>query len=108
MLMHPTSLFVLAAISAVWAYMFVVRTDPLVIGGREMSEREVFLGMSGLSMVIVFFLTSVGTILFTALGIGLTGIAVHGAFRVPDDLFQDDAAAGQGFFSFLSAPATGV
>lgn len=33
---------------------------------------------------------SVGTILFTAIGISLVAIAAHGAFRVPDDLFLDD------------------
>lgn len=33
---------------------------------------------------------SVGTILFTAIGISLVVIAGHGAFRVPDDLFLDD------------------
>ena len=34
---------------------------------------------------------SVGTILFTAIGISLVAIAAHGAFRVPDDLFLDDS-----------------
>lgn len=33
-LMHPTSLFVLAALLAGWLYLFFVRTTPLVINGR--------------------------------------------------------------------------
>lgn len=33
---------------------------------------------------------SVGTVLFTALGISVAAIALHGSFRVPDDLFTDE------------------
>ena len=33
---------------------------------------------------------SVGTLLFTALGISFAAIAVHGALRQPDDLFTDE------------------
>lgn len=33
---------------------------------------------------------SVGTVLFTALGISFAAIAIHGAFRQPDDLFTDE------------------
>lgn len=33
----------------------------------------------------------VGTILFTALGISVAAIALHGCMRVPDDLFTDEA-----------------
>jgi hypothetical protein len=34
---------------------------------------------------------SVGTILFTALGISVAAICAHGAFHVPDDLFTEEA-----------------
>ena len=34
---------------------------------------------------------SVGIKLFTALGISCAAIALHGAFRQPDDLFTDEA-----------------
>lgn len=33
---------------------------------------------------------SVGTVLFTALGISVAAISLHGALRVPDDLFTDE------------------
>lgn len=33
---------------------------------------------------------SVGTVLFTALGISFVAIALHGALRQPDDLFTDE------------------
>ena len=35
-LMHPSSLFVLAALVVGWVYVFAVRTGPLVINGREL------------------------------------------------------------------------
>ena len=63
-----------AGIAASWAYLFVVRGDaPLVIGGRAISEREKLLGASGASVAVVFFLTSVGSVLFSAVCIGLAG-----------------------------------
>lgn len=37
---------------------------------------------------------SVGTVLFTALGISVAAIALHGSFRVPDDLFTDEIEVG--------------
>ena len=35
-LMHPSSLFVLAALLVGWVYVFAVRSGPLVINGREL------------------------------------------------------------------------
>jgi len=37
---------------------------------------------------------SVGTVLFTALGISVAAISLHGALRVPDDLFTDEIEVG--------------
>lgn len=45
---------------------------------------------------------SVGTILFTAIGISLVAIAAHGAFRVPDDLFLDDGEVCFGKLSLIT------
>lgn len=82
-----------AGIGAAWTYLFIVRGDaPLVIGGRTISEREKLLGASGASVAVIFFLTSVGSVLFSAVCIGLAGVAAHGAVRVPDDLFLDDVS----------------
>lgn len=47
------------------------------------SDREKFLGLSGLSLVVVFFLTSVGATLFYALGLSMLVIGAHAALRVP-------------------------
>ena len=35
-LMHPASLFVLAALLVGWVYAFALRTGPIVINGREL------------------------------------------------------------------------
>eukprot|EP00891_Asterochloris_glomerata_P005332 jgi/Astpho2/5332/e_gw1.00075.120.1_t len=108
MALNPTSLLVLAGLAVGWMYLFVLRATPLVIGGRTISDREKFIGMSAISGVIIFFLTSVGTILFTAIGISLSAISIHGAFRQPDDLFSDEAEQQIGFLSFLKGPQPGT
>lgn len=57
MLMNPWSLIVLALLAAVWGYMYIIKTTPLVLGGREFGEREKFLLLSGVSIFTIFFLT---------------------------------------------------
>lgn len=53
------------------------------------------------------FLTSVGSLLISALLIGLGIVCTHGAFRVPEDLFLDDQEpANVGFLSFLGGAAS--
>lgn len=94
--MHPSSLLVLAMLMGGWIYVFLMRTAPLQIGGRTLSEREKLLGMSAVSFITIFFLTSVGTVFFSALSLSIAVIAAHGAFREPDNLFLDsDETSGQ-------------
>lgn len=113
LLMNPWSIIVLAFLALIWAYSYVVRTTPFVINGRELSDREKFMSLCGVSLVVIFFLTSVGSILFYALGLSMLLIGAHAAFRVPDDLFLDEVpeSSGGGFLSLLtgaSKPAAAV
>lgn len=102
LIFNPGSLFFLAALLAGWTYLYLVRTEPLVAFGRTFSEREVLMGMS-LFTVIMIFMTNVGSILITALMIGAALCFAHGAYRVPDDLFLDEQETAGGFLSFLSS-----
>lgn len=134
-LANPSSLLVVAALMGGWAYVFVLRTAPLVIAGRTLSDREKLMAMAGVSVITVFFLTrcavvsggprhlgvaappltltprpspglqlqptasvplSVGTVLFSALSISCCVIALHGATRVPDDLFLEEQEVRRG------------
>ncbi|KAL4424481.1 hypothetical protein ABPG77_006790 [Micractinium sp. CCAP 211/92] len=103
MFMNPWSLIVLAVLALVWGYSYIVRTTPFVVGGRELRgaaggrrDREKFLALSGFSLVVMFFLTSVGSTLFNALGLSMLHRGAHAAVRVPDDLFLDKAPEQQG------------
>lgn len=109
MAVNPAALAVVALLGACWAWLFGVRTAPLVINGRQFSEREALVGAAAASAVVVFFLTSVGTVLFTALGISVAAIAAHGATRVPDELFTDEieGAGGAGGAGGLLGLLTG-
>lgn len=77
------------------------------------SDREKFMSLSAFSLVVIFFLTSVGSTLFYALGLSLLLISAHAALHVPDDLFLDEVPEQQsgGFLSLLtggSKPAAAV
>ncbi|THF96042.1 hypothetical protein TEA_010809 [Camellia sinensis var. sinensis] len=89
-----------------WLFLYVFRPSdpPLLIFGRTFTERET-LGILVLSTVLVIFLTSVGSVLISALMVGLAIICGHGALRVPEDLFLDEqepVASATGFLSFLA------
>jgi hypothetical protein len=94
--LNPAALAVLAGLACGWAYLLAVRTAPVVIGGRTLSEKEAMLAAGGASVVVVFFLTTAGAVLLSALGLSAAAVAAHGALRAPDDLFTDEVEVGGG------------
>ncbi|XP_059306911.1 PRA1 family protein B4-like [Lycium ferocissimum] len=101
---NPFSLLTLTALLAAWVFLYLFRPSdtPLVVFGREFSERET-LGVLFVSTVVVIFLTSVGAVLVSALMVGVGVVCLHAAFRTPEDLFLDDQESpATGFLSFLS------
>ncbi|XP_058103564.1 PRA1 family protein B2-like [Magnolia sinica] len=84
-LSHPISLF----LSFAWLFLYVLRSSdapPLHLLGRSFSDNEILIGLISLTTFIVF-LTSVGSIIITALMIGIAIVALHGSYHVPYDLF---------------------
>ncbi|KAF7144145.1 hypothetical protein RHSIM_Rhsim05G0225600 [Rhododendron simsii] len=108
LLTNPFALLLLLALLAAWLFLYLFRPSdpPLVIFGRTFSERET-LGMLIVSSIVVIFLTSVGSVLISALMVGIAIVCAHGAFRVPEDLFLDEQETeAPGFLSFLTASVT--
>ncbi|XP_022764959.1 PRA1 family protein B1-like [Durio zibethinus] len=108
LLSNPFSLLVLLGLLAAWVFLYLFRPSdqPLVIFGRTFSDRET-LGALVVLTVFVVFLTSVGSLLISALLIGVAIVCIHGAFRVPEDLFLDDQEpTNSGFLSFLGGAAS--
>lgn len=108
LLTNPFSLILLIGLLASWTFLYLFRpTDrPLVILGRTFSDFETLAILSALTIFVVF-LTSVGSVLISALMLGVAVVCLHGAFRVPEDLFLDEQEPSQttGFLSFLRSPA---
>jgi hypothetical protein len=107
-LFHPTALIILGLLIAGWVWVLFIKSAPLVIGGRTLSDRETLIAMSGISFITIFFLTSVGAVFFSALSLSIAIIVLHGAFREPDNLFLDEAESQQPFLSFLTGSTAGV
>lgn len=108
LLSHPFSLLVLLCLLGGWIFLYLFRPSdqPVVIFGRTFSDRET-LGVLVVLTIVVVFLTSVGSLLISALMVGLAIVCAHGAFRVPEDLFLDDQEpANAGFLSFLGGAAS--
>ncbi|CAA7033387.1 unnamed protein product [Microthlaspi erraticum] len=108
LLAHPFSLVLLLCLAASWLFLYLFRPAdrPLILFGRSFSDSETLVGLT-LSTAAVVFLTSVISVLISALMIGVATVCVHGAFRAPDDLFlaeQDPAAVG--ILSFIGVPTT--
>uniref|UniRef100_A0A0D9XW25 PRA1 family protein n=1 Tax=Leersia perrieri TaxID=77586 RepID=A0A0D9XW25_9ORYZ len=112
LLAHPFSLAALLALLAAWCFLYLLRpadAPPLAAFGRTFSDRETLGGLIVASAFVVF-LTSVGSLIFSALALGAALVCAHGAFRVPEDLFLDepasDAGASLNLLSFITT-ATG-
>ncbi|KAK9699203.1 hypothetical protein RND81_08G159700 [Saponaria officinalis] len=105
---HPFSLLTLATLLAAWCFLYLFKPadQPLILFGREFSDKET-LGLLLVVSVFAVFLTSVGSVLMSALVVGVAIVCAHGAFRVPEDLFLDDQDSANGvsvgFLSFLGA-----
>ena len=103
MLWTPSSIVSLLVVLAAWLYVFIVRTEPLVIGGKELNEREKVILLGCGTFVFVFYVTKTGAVLFTGLMVGLAGVLAHAAVKVPDEMFLYEEG-NMGFFSFLHGP----
>lgn len=53
----------------------------------------------------MILVTSVASLLVTAVLVGVAIVCAHGAFRVPEDLFLDEQES-TGFLSVLGGPAS--
>ncbi|XP_050895420.1 PRA1 family protein B1-like [Lathyrus oleraceus] len=108
LLTNPFSLILLVGLLASWTFLYLFRPSdhPLVTIGRTYTDFETLMILSGLTIIIVF-LTNVGSVLVSALMLGVAVVCIHGAFRAPEDLFLDDQNNSQAtrFLSFLRTPA---
>lgn len=107
LLSHPFSLLVLLCLLGAWIFLYLFRPSdqPVVLFGRTFSDRET-LGALVVLTIVVVFLTSVGSLLISALMVGAAIVCAHGAFRVPEDLFLDEQEPiNSGFLSFLGGAA---
>lgn len=110
LLTHPFSLLLLLTLLAAWLFLYIFRSSdqPVTIYGRTFTDRET-LGLLILFTVIVVFLTSIGSLIMSATLVGVIIVCVHGAFRVPEDLFldhQDQAVGANVLFPFMSGAAS--
>ncbi|KAK9699977.1 hypothetical protein RND81_08G208300 [Saponaria officinalis] len=105
---HPFSLLVLLSLLGAWCFLYLFRPSdhPVNILGRTFSDRET-LGILVVASVVVIFLTSVGSLLISAVVVGVAVVCVHGAFRDPEDLFMDEQEnVNAGLLSFLGGAAS--
>ncbi|CAG9467413.1 unnamed protein product [Pedinophyceae sp. YPF-701] len=102
---QPNTLLTLITLTAIWTYLFVLRTPgPLRIGQREYSQREQTIILSIVTILVVFFFSSVASVLFSALSISCILIAVHGAYREPEEIFDAQPPGGAGSAQSVGVP----
>ncbi|KAH7288618.1 hypothetical protein KP509_31G034000 [Ceratopteris richardii] len=89
LLWHPGSLIISLLLAAAWFFLYASRTQPVVLFGRTFTEREVLITLSIITIAAVFF-TSTGSTIMYSLFMAVALIAVHAAFRTPDDLFLEE------------------
>ncbi|KAF3330240.1 PRA1 family protein B4 [Carex littledalei] len=118
LLSYPLALILLLALLSAWSFFYFYRaadSPPLTLLGCQFSSREILFILSGFSFYVLFF-TPIAPLIIQFLLVGLAIVCVHGALRVPEDLFlhEQEAAAGSaaggggaagGLLSLLNAAA---
>ncbi|XP_023000399.1 PRA1 family protein F3-like [Cucurbita maxima] len=91
LLWHPISLIVLAAMLAVWLFLYFLRDEPLFFFGRLIADRVVLAVLAVLTLAFLFLTNATLNILLSIL-IGAVLVLIHSAVRKTDDLFLDEEA----------------
>ncbi|KAI3508455.1 hypothetical protein L2E82_22296 [Cichorium intybus] len=113
LLSHPISLFFFVGLVWSWLFLYLFRSpdQPVFLYDRNFSDRDT-LGILIISTILVVFLTGLGSLMMYSSLVGLGFICVHGAFRVPQEVFAEDqepdALAGLISFINITAAAAGV
>ncbi|GLJ08525.1 hypothetical protein SUGI_0090460 [Cryptomeria japonica] len=94
LLKEPVALLVIVTLAAAWCLLYLFRTEPLVVFDRSLSDGAVLAGLT-LGTILALFLTGVTGTILMAVAVGALIVALHGAFRVTDDLFIDEEEAAQ-------------
>lgn len=101
MFFSPASIVSLLLVGVAWFYVFLARSEPVILNNRELTDREKLFAMSALTFVFVFYVTDVAAVLFSGFALGAASGALHAVCRVPDELFLYEEGENTGFFSFL-------
>lgn len=113
LLSRPYSLILIASLAGAWLFLYVLRPteeEPLLIFGRKYTEREILIALVA-ATVTVLLLTSVVSLIASAVTVGVGIVCAHGAFRVPEDLFLEQQEPWPwtfGLFPFVETGSTSL
>ncbi|XP_020583699.1 PRA1 family protein F2-like [Phalaenopsis equestris] len=95
LLFHPVSLLVYVAVIAAWMFLFFLRDQSLVIGGRTFEESYILIGLTVFTIALLLITNSTLDII-GSVATGIVVVLVHAVLRRTDDLPVDEEAAAAG------------
>ncbi|XP_010476929.1 PREDICTED: PRA1 family protein F1 isoform X3 [Camelina sativa] len=86
---NPFSLLILLALLGAWLFLYFLRDEPLAVFDREIDHRIVLIGMSVLTLSILF-LTDAKLNIAIAIVAGTVSVLSHAAVRKTEDLYNQN------------------
>ncbi|KAK9275994.1 hypothetical protein L1049_023270 [Liquidambar formosana] len=98
LLYHPISLIFFIITMSAWLFFYFLRDEPLVVLGLQITDRGVLIGLSVLTIGLLF-LTGATVNIVVGVVLGVVVVVVHGVLRRTDNFFVDGGDDEVGFGS---------